>query len=63
MLTESTGGKGTGLGKGRKTKGTQTVDLWSSLARMSDLAGTCPTNLLQCPLLPHLEVKKDWAVN
>ena len=38
MLTESTGGKGTGLGKGRKTKGTQTVDLWSSLARMSDLA-------------------------
>ena len=26
-------------------------------------ARTCPTNLLQCPFLPHLEVKKDWAVN
>lgn len=39
---------GTGLGKG-KTKETQTVELWSSLARMSDTAACCPSLILTVP--------------
>ena len=63
MLTESTGGKGTGLGKGRKTKGTQTVDLWSSLARMSDLAGcTLPLIILGALLALPLGPKNKGPV-
>ena len=63
MLTESTGGKGTGLGKGRKTKGTQTVDLWSSLARMSDLAGcTLPLIILGALLALPLGPKDKGPV-
>ena len=26
-------------------------------------ARTCSANLLQCPILPYFEVKKDWAVD